>query len=179
MRRAVACSCGGRLAPWGFARPRSVRGVVGRVRPRRGRCVSCRVTRVLLPAFLLVRRGYGVAVVGEVLRRAAHGAGFRTIARVCGVPAGTVRSWLRRARANGAAVIAVVMRWLGHLEPQSPVPQVVGGSVISQLVEVAGLAGAAGRRRTGAGAGVRMVAPWALVTAVASGWWMGPVFMSV
>jgi hypothetical protein len=47
--------CGGRLAPWGWARARGVRGEVGRVRlrPRRSVCVGCRRTQVLLPASVL------------------------------------------------------------------------------------------------------------------------------
>ena len=44
--------CGGRLAPWGWARARGVRGEGDRVRlrPRRSVCVDCRRTQVLLPA---------------------------------------------------------------------------------------------------------------------------------
>src|SRR6478752_8185782 len=48
--------CSGVLAPWGWARPRAVRGV-GVLRPRWGRCVSCLVTHVLLPVTALDRRG--------------------------------------------------------------------------------------------------------------------------
>ena len=51
MLRCPGCGDGG-LAPWGYARSRSVRHRDGRVealRPQRGRCGACRGTHVLLP----------------------------------------------------------------------------------------------------------------------------------
>ena len=78
--------CGERLAPWGWARGRVVRGA-GRLRPRRGRCRGCRRTQVLLPASVLLRRADAVTVIGAALlaqggrgrapagRRAGGGAG--------------------------------------------------------------------------------------------------------
>src|SRR2546426_10415524 len=80
---AVACpGCGGRLARWGFARLRSLRGEAGplMVRPRRGRCRSCRSTQVLLPDVALVRRVDAVAVIGQALMSATSGFGHRMIA---------------------------------------------------------------------------------------------------
>ena len=105
---ALACpGCGGRLAPWGHARVRSVRGPGGgeRVRPRRSRCSGCRATHVLLPVFCLLRRAYTVTVIGAALAaKAALGLGHRRIAVRLGVPAGTVRGWLRRFTARAEAV---------------------------------------------------------------------------
>jgi hypothetical protein len=55
---------------------------------------------VLLPAWLLLRRCDGTAVIGDMLARAARGQGFRGIAAASGVPEGTVRSRLCAAGAR-------------------------------------------------------------------------------
>jgi hypothetical protein len=80
-------SCGGcceRLRPWGYARARSIRGRGGRrlrLRPRGRRTAPT-----------------PVEVIGPALAASAHGAGHRRIAADLGLPAATVRGWLRRAR---------------------------------------------------------------------------------
>src|SRR5262249_58671249 len=55
----LRCSgCSGRLAGWGHARERVIRGEGGigwRLRPRRSRCCGCGVTHVLLPVSCLLR----------------------------------------------------------------------------------------------------------------------------
>src|SRR6185295_637265 len=101
--------CPGVLAPWGFARPRRVRGVVS-LRPRRARCSGCLVTHVLLPVTVLLRRADAVEVIGAALRARAEGHGHRWISVLVGVPAGTVRGWLRRmsTRLEGVRVHFVV-----------------------------------------------------------------------
>jgi len=92
----VGCpGCPGVLAPWGWARRRGVRGV-GWLRPRRARCPGCLVTHVLLPVTVLLRRADAVEVIGAALTARAAGLGHRRIAVWLGVPAGTVRGWLRR-----------------------------------------------------------------------------------
>ena len=87
--------CAGVLRPWGWARPRGVHGITGVVRPRRARCSGCSVTHVLLPVTVLVRRAYAVVVIGAALLARAGGSGHRRIAVELGVPAATVRGWLR------------------------------------------------------------------------------------
>ncbi|HZM80452.1 MAG TPA: DUF6431 domain-containing protein [Candidatus Limnocylindrales bacterium] len=106
-RKAVAagvlrCPCGGRLRAWGHARSRTVRDLTElfQVRPDRTRCRDCRATHVLLPAQLLAGRAYTLGVIGAVLLGAARGQGYRRLATRWEIPAATVRSWLRRARAN-------------------------------------------------------------------------------
>lgn len=87
--------CPGVLQPWGWARARQVRGITGRWRPRRARCPGCLVTHVLLPVTVLARRAYAGEVIGAALLARAEGRGHRTIGLALGVPAGTVRGWLR------------------------------------------------------------------------------------
>ena len=87
--------CPGVLAPWGFARPRGVRGV-GPLRPRRARCAGCLVTHVLLPVTVLLRRADAAAVIWAGLLGRAVGQGHRSIGLLLGIPASTVRGWLRR-----------------------------------------------------------------------------------
>jgi hypothetical protein len=70
----LACSCGGMLRPWGWARPRRVATFTGTAgaRPRRGICRDgCGKTHVLLPAGLLSRRRYAAAVIFAALALAA------------------------------------------------------------------------------------------------------------
>ena len=86
--------CGGRLARWGFAVARAVRGLgdaVARWRPRRARCRGCGVTHVLLPAAALSRRADLAEVIGAALAAKAAGAGRRRIAGWLSRPAETVR----------------------------------------------------------------------------------------
>lgn len=95
----VTCpACDGALRPWGWARRRPLRRRDGLMwlRPRRGRCGSCGGTHVLLPVDTLVRRQDEVAVIGAALLAWSGGAGHRRIAASLGLPADTVRGWLRR-----------------------------------------------------------------------------------
>ena len=92
----VVCpGCLGALRRWGWARPRGVHGLLGMLQPRRARCSACLVTHVLLPVTVLLRRAYAVEVIGAALVARAGGSGHRVIGSTLGVPAATVRGWLR------------------------------------------------------------------------------------
>jgi hypothetical protein len=92
----VGCpGCPGPLRPWGWARPRVVRGLAGVLRPRRARCGGCLITHVLLPVTVLARRADAVEVIGEAVVAHAGGQGHRRIGLALGVPDTTVRGWLR------------------------------------------------------------------------------------
>lgn len=93
----VSCpSCSdGVLAGWGFARVRRVAGMAQPVRPRRSRCRRCAVTHVLLPVTLLLRRAYVADLIWAALVAKAAGGGHRLIGARLGIPASTVRGWLR------------------------------------------------------------------------------------
>jgi hypothetical protein len=53
------------------------------------------VTHVLLPVSLLLRRAYSAELIWAVLKAKAAGVGYRRIAGRAGIPACTVRRWLR------------------------------------------------------------------------------------
>lgn len=67
--RSAGPGCGGRLRPWGWARPRVVREDLGPawtsrwLRPRLSRRVACRGTHVLLEVRLAVRRADTAEVI--------------------------------------------------------------------------------------------------------------------
>ncbi|MGA6160609.1 DUF6431 domain-containing protein [Stenotrophomonas sp. NPDC087984] len=93
--------CGGVLAPWGYGRPREVRGDLGArwfVRPRRSRCTGCQVTHLLLPEALWPRRMDAAEVIGAGLEIAALGMGHRQVAAHLSRAEDTVRGWIRRFR---------------------------------------------------------------------------------
>jgi hypothetical protein len=126
----LACpGCSGVLAGWGHARLRAVRdsGRLLRVRPRRARCAGCRVTHVLLPVGLLLRRADTVAVVGAALQARAGGAGHRRIAGVLGRPAETVRGWLRRFAGRVEAVRRLFTVLLRAVAADPVMPEPAGG----------------------------------------------------
>jgi hypothetical protein len=160
----LTCPCGGVLRPWGHARRRVVRGV-GVLRPRRGRCVACRLTHVLLAVSCLVRRADGVEVVGAALTAKAGGQGHRRIAVRLGRPASTVRGWLRAFAGRAVAVRAVLAVLLVGLDPLGG-RLVVRGSVFADAVEMLGVCAAAARRRLGV---LGAVSAWQLASAVTDG----------
>jgi hypothetical protein len=168
--------CGGRLAPWGHARVRSVRGPGGgeRVRPRRSRCVGCRATHVLLPVFCLLRRAYSVAVIGAALAgKAARGLGHRRVAAELGVPAGTVRGWLRRFAARAEAV-RVFFTGLAIATGVDVAPPGPAGPGIADAVAAIGVLLTATRQRF-AGAGlVGAVTGWEVAAAASGGRLLSP-----
>ena len=154
--------CGGLLGPWGWARDRTVRGA-GRLRPRRGRCVGCRRTQVLLPASVLLRRADAVTVIGAALLAKAAGAGHRRIASGLDLPASTVRGWLRRITSVAERVLAVLAAAAAELgvEFVAPAPTAEPAAAVAELVGA--LARAVARRLGGS------CSPWRLAAVVSGG----------
>jgi hypothetical protein len=134
-------SCRGVLGAWGHARERVVRCVVGErsLRPRRARCRACTVTHVLLPDLLLLRRRDEVAVIGAAIEAKVAGAGHRRIAGRLGVPADTVRGWLRRFAARAEQVRAHFVRWAFALDPELG-PIAPAASVLVDALEAVAVA---------------------------------------
>ena len=168
--------CSGRLAGWGHARERVIRGESGigwRLRPRRSRCGGCGVTHVLLPVSCLLRRADGAAVIWAALAGKAAGLGYRPIALGLGRPASTVRDWLARFTARAGAVRVLFTVWLCALDADPP-PLAPAGSVVADAVAaVTAAAAAAGRRWAG-----RLVrrSPGALASSVTAGLLLAPGF---
>lgn len=162
----VTCPCGGVLAPWGWARLRSLRDLGSRlwVRPRRGRCRDCGATHVLLLVDALVRRADTAAVIGSALADKAAGLGHRRIADRLGRPASTVRGWLRRWGSRAEAVRAAFTALAVTLVADAVLPD-AAGSVFADAVGAVGAAAAAVARRFDVG----VVSGWRLAVAVSSG----------
>lgn len=96
----------------------------------------------------LWRRHNGVEVIGAALIARQSGAGHRRIAAEVGVPATTVRDWLRRFAAKAVFLAAQFLalahrldRDLGRVEPR--------GSPTANALEAIGVAAAAAVRRFG------------------------------
>lgn len=110
--------CRGALRPWATARSRTVRlpgGGQTRLTPDRARCTDCLRSHVLLPAQVVPRRAYSADVIGASLLAAARGTSRATIAAGLGVPAGTLRDWLRAARRGATALVARAAQAATHL----------------------------------------------------------------
>jgi len=142
-------ACSGVLAGWGRARPRQLRGPHGPVQlcPRRSRCTGCRVTHVLLPVSVLLRRADAAAVVMSALvAKAVRRVGFRRIAAELARPAETVRGWLRRFVERAEAVRSVFTVWLRAVDADPVMPGPAGGGLADAVTAIGALAAAIGRR---------------------------------
>jgi transposase-like protein len=168
----LACpSCGGTLRPWGRARVRTVRDGEGvqAIHPDRARCAACRATHVVLPAVLLPHRAYSLRVIGAALAGAARGAGHRPIAARLGVPEGTVRSWLRRARQNAGALYQLGVQRVVALD-QDLLPAFACASRLAQALEALAAAALAAVRRFGGDQGDL----WPVIAVVTRGMLLAP-----
>ena len=160
------------LAPWGWARPRSLRDVGSslRLRPRRGRCLACGGTHVLLLVDALVRRADTVAAIGSALLDKAAGLGHRVIAVRLGRPASTVRGWCRRFGSRAAVVCSAFTALAATLVVDAVLPTPAAGGLFADAVAAVGAAAAAVARRFG----VVMVSGWRLAAAVSVGRLLAP-----
>jgi hypothetical protein len=148
----VCPSCSGVLAPWGFARRRSIRlrgDATVSLRPRRSKCRACTRTHVLLPDVCLLRRQYAAVVIGAAIEARAAGCwGYRRVARELGVPVRTVRRWLGRFAGNAEAIRAHFTRWAFALDPVLA-PILPAGGSFADALEAIGVAARAWVLRLG------------------------------
>lgn len=140
--------CGGRLRSWGWARRRVIRSWSGRrqFRPRRGRCIDCAGTHVLLPACLTSRRADCLAVIAAAIEdKFVAGTGHRPIAARLGRPASTVRGWLRAFGRHAAGISQFFMDLTRAHSPDAarvwaaPTVSVAAGAISAVLAYAAGL----------------------------------------
>ena len=92
----------------------------------------------LLPDVLVSRRVDLASVIGWALEAKAAGVGHRPIAGQLGVPAATVRGWLRRAAATGGQVAVRLLKVAREADPAGRDPP--GGGGIAMLVGTAAAA---------------------------------------
>jgi hypothetical protein len=94
------------------------------LRPRRARCRDCGATHLLSPSWAVPRRADAAGVIARAAARSVlHGAGSRRLAAECGVPAATVRGWLRRLRARAGQVLQEASASFGFLVAVAVTPQ--------------------------------------------------------
>jgi hypothetical protein len=102
-------------------------------------------------------------VIGQALLARAQGRGHRVIARELGVPATTVRGWLRRFASRAELVRGHFTRLACWLDPQVG-PIEPRGSPVGDAVEAIGVAAVAAARRFGPGLG-----PWGFASGATGG----------
>lgn len=163
----ILCPCGGVLAAWGWARLRRLVGVAAPIRPRRGRCRSCRVTHVLLPATMLSRRAYLASTIWAALAAKASGRGHRPTAAEMGIPASTVRGWLRRmgARVESTRHWFIALTVRAGIDPV--VPKASGSAWTDMTLAVDAAVGALAQRFGRSSVIGEVTAPLVAVTASA------------
>ena len=158
-----------RACPLGFARERELRCPDGRrrLRFRRTRCRACKATHELVPTSTLLRRLDMVEVIGAALLAKATGLGHRRIAAALGLPATTVRGWLRRFSRRAAWALAAQ---LAHRHDPNLGPSAARGSPSAGAVWALGVAAAAVVRRFGT---VRL--PWQVISALTGTLMLSPL----
>lgn len=170
----VGCpACPEALRPWGWARPRGVHGLRGVLRPRRARCPGCLVTHVLLPLTVLARRAYAVEVIGAALLARAAGAGHRPIGHRLGVPASTVRGWLRVMGTRLEPTRLFLLQVAARAGVDRPVPTALG-SPWRDVLAALGAARAAVTDRFGAFGVLGPVTAWQVAVACSGGRLLAP-----
>lgn len=129
-------TCGaGRVVFDGWYRRQTRRG---RVDIQRVLCLDATCgqrSHSLLPDVLVSRRVDLASVIGWALEAKSAGVGHRPIAAVVGVPAGTVRGWLRRVGQVGGQVAEVLWRVTVAIDPTVRGPPT--GGPVTVLVTVA------------------------------------------
>jgi transposase-like protein len=117
---------------------------------------------VLLPEIALLRRQDEVSVIGAAIVASVAGVGYRRIAGRLGVPADTVRGWLRRFRDRAELLRSHFTRCAVVLDPCLGVV-IPAGSRVADALEVIAIAGRAWVLRFGP------ADPWSVASRLSGG----------
>jgi hypothetical protein len=128
---------------------------------------------VLLPVTVLSRRAYAVEVIGAALLARAGGSGHRRIGQGLGVPAATVRGWLRRMASRLEPVRQLLLQVAHRAGVDRPVPRALG-SPWRDLVAALGAATAAVTGRFGPVGVGGPVTAWQVAAACSAGRLLAP-----
>ena len=101
-------------------------------------------------------------MIGDAIEASVAGEGCRTIAARLGVPAGTVRGWLRRFVGRAGLIRALFTRCAVALDPELG-PVTAAGSAIADAVEVIAVSVRAWVLRFG------LADPWRVVSRLSGG----------
>ena len=166
--------CAGRLAGWGHARLRVIRGENGigwRLRPRRSRCGGCGVHACAaaggLPA---AAGGWGGGDLGGAGGQRA-GCGLPEDRSRLGCPASTVGGWLARFRSRAGLVRGVFTVWLCALDADPPPLPPEGSAAADAVAAITAAAAAAARRWAGQ---LVSLSPGELASSVTAGLLLSP-----
>jgi hypothetical protein len=128
---------------------------------------------VLLPVTLLARRAYAVEVIGAALLARAAGAGHRRIGLGLGVPAATVRGWLRVMGGRLEATRLFLLQVAARAGVDRPVPTALG-SPWRDVLAALGAATAAVTDRFGVFGVLGPVTAWQVAAACSGGRLLAP-----
>jgi hypothetical protein len=103
---------------------------------------------VLLPEIAVLRRHDEVLVIGAAIVQSLAGWGYRRIASRLGVPADTVRGWLRRFSERAELLRVLFTRSAVGLDPELG-PVMPAGNGVADAVEAVAIAGRAWALRFG------------------------------
>jgi hypothetical protein len=92
---------------------------------------------VLLPDVALLRRQDEVSVIGQAIEANVAGVGYRRIAAGLGVPADTVRGWLRRFVERAEPIRAHFTRLAVALDPELGAVLPAGSGIADALEAIA------------------------------------------
>lgn len=128
---------------------------------------------MLLPVTVLARRAYAVELIGGALVSRAAGAGHRTIGQSLGVPAATVRGWLRTMAARSEASRLHLLQVAARAGIDQPVPKALG-SPWRDLLAALGAATVAVTGRFGTVGMLGPVTAWQVAAACSGGRLLAP-----
>ncbi|MGH3468853.1 MAG: hypothetical protein ACRDQF_14125 [Thermocrispum sp.] len=130
---------------------------------------------MLLPVTVLARRAYAIEVIGAALLARAGGRGHRPVAGTLGVPAATVRGWLRVMAARLEPVRLHLLQVARRAGVDQPVPRALG-SPWRDVLAALGAATAAVTGRFGVVGVDGSVTVWQVAAACSAGRLLAPAW---